>query len=334
MLGSIDFPLKIRLSLATADAIGLVHAKRDDLNTVYLMTYTEGGCAANCAFCSQAKESGSDRERLSRIMWPQYPTIEILRALKMLKNTELKRICLQVINYPGFVEDTVSIVRALVSNSPLPISVDICPVPRGVFEKLKSAGVDRVGVPLDASTPELFDLIKGSGVGALYDWETHMEAIRDALQIFGGRKVLTNIIVGLGETEREAVEVIQHLHDLGVEVALFAFTPLRGTPMADRGQPPIDSYRRVQLARWLIAGNESRSDFMKFDDSDRLIALGSNRPLRDLIGGGEPFQTSGCPGCNRPYYNERPGRALYNYHRRVTQEELEAEINFMENAMG
>ena len=25
------------------------------------------------------------------------------------------------------------------------------------------------------------------------------------------------------------------------------------------------------------------------------------------------FMTHGCPGCNRPYYNERPGDEPYNF---------------------
>ena len=36
---------------------------------------------------------------------------------------------------------------------------------------------------------------------------------------------------------------------------------------------------------------------------------------------GQAFQTSGCPGCNRPYYNERPGRTMFNYPRPLTPEE-------------
>ena len=35
--------------------------------------------------------------------------------------------------------------------------------------------------------------------------------------------------------------------------------------------------------------------------------------LRETVKTGIPFMTSGCPGCNRPYYNERPSGPLYNY---------------------
>ena len=41
------------------------------------------------------------------------------------------------------------------------------------------------------------------------------------------------------------------------------------------------------------------------------------------------FETSGCPGCNRPYYNERPGGMLYNYPRPLTAAEAAREIEFL-----
>jgi biotin synthase-related radical SAM superfamily protein len=39
---------------------------------------------------------------------------------------------------------------------------------------------------------------------------------------------------------------------------------------------------------------------------------------------GEAFCTAGCPGCNRPFYNERPGGPMYNYPRPLTPAEVEA----------
>jgi len=45
---------------------------------------------------------------------------------------------------------------------------------------------------------------------------------------------------------------------------------------------------------------------------------------------GEPFRTSGCPDCNRPFYNERPSGPLYNYPRPLTTEEAARAIQDME----
>ena len=52
--------------------------------------------------------------------------------------------------------------------------------------------------------------------------------LSEALEVFGKGNVSTHIIVGLGETEKEAAQVIQRCVDMGVLPALFAFTPIRG----------------------------------------------------------------------------------------------------------
>ena len=96
----------------------------------------------------------------------------------------------------------------------LPISVDTCPVSREVMKKLRDAGVERVSIPMDAATNELFDNIKGRNVGGPYRWEQHLETIRDAIAIFGEGMVGSNLIIGLGVTEEEAVSLIQTLKDM------------------------------------------------------------------------------------------------------------------------
>jgi hypothetical protein len=45
--------------------------------------------------------------------------------------------------------------------------------------------------------------------------------------------------------------------------------------------------------------------------------------LSDALKDGQALQTSGCPGCNRPYYNEQPGGPLYNYPRPLTPIEIQ-----------
>jgi biotin synthase len=44
--------------------------------------------------------------------------------------------------------------------------------------------------------------------------------------------------------------------------------------------------------------------------------------LLQIIQMGKPFLTSGCPNCNRPYYNEKPSGPIYNYPREISQKEL------------
>ncbi|UCD44707.1 MAG: radical SAM protein [Candidatus Bathyarchaeota archaeon] len=321
-------PGKIRVSIGTAAALGLTDYKQDvEPTTAYLMTYTEGSCIANCAFCAQARESASERSLLSRVMWPVFETERMLRGLRE-QSGPITRICLQVINYPGFLDDVLALLKAIKETTSLPVSLDTCPVAEDDLERLKSAGVERISIPLDAATPGLFDEVKGRSAKGPYLWESHMETLRRALEVFGPGNVMTNLIVGLGETEEEAVKLIQRLMDMNVRAVLFAFTPLPKTRLSKRPQPPLDSYRQIQLARYIIVECMGRYEDMGFDGDGKLTGFG-DIDVKRAIGDGEPFRTTGCPGCNRPFFNERPSGPFYNYPRALTPEELEREARLI-----
>jgi biotin synthase len=81
----------------------------------------------------------------------------------------------------------------------------------------------------------------------------------------------------------------------------------------------------MQAARWLIVHELARAEAMSFGPNGHLTGLGS--PLPDT---NAPFQTSGCPDCNRPFYNEQPGGPLYNYPRPLTPEEAAEAVREME----
>jgi biotin synthase len=137
--------------------------------------------------------------------------------------------------------------------------------------------------------------------------------------------VAVHLVVGLGETEREMAERIEWAHRAGVSVSLFSFTPVRGTALAHRRPPPLAVYRRMQAARWLIVNGGTGLDELAFDKDGRLTSLGflTTEPsgCAALLADGTAFCTSGCPGCNRPFYNERPGGPMYNYPRPLEPEE-------------
>ncbi|KON29535.1 hypothetical protein AC482_06275 [miscellaneous Crenarchaeota group-15 archaeon DG-45] len=317
----------LRASVGTAAVMGLVRSRLDvKPTTAYLMTYTEGSCVANCSFCPQARESPSRKSLLSRVIWPAFPTERVLGGLRRPIEGAFERVCIQAVNYPGFLDDVTAILRAAREAAGLPVSLDTPPLARGSLERLRGAGLDRIGIPLDAATPELFDRVKGKLAGGPYRWEGHLRALEAAVEVFGSGRVMSNLIVGLGETEEEAAALIQRLTDTGVETALFAFTPVPGTALAGRPQPPLAAYRRVQLARHLIAAGLARLEEMAFDGEGRLRGFGADaEAVEEVLLSGEAFRTSGCPGCNRPYYNERPSGPLYNYPRGLTRKEAHQE---------
>jgi biotin synthase len=189
----------------------------------------------------------------------------------------------------------------------------------GEAEVLFAAGLCHVGFGLDAASERVFTEVKGGSWGRI--WSMIEATARD----FPGR-VAVHLIVGLGESEQEMLSTIQDLHDLGAIVALFAFTPVQGTRLANQSPPSLRSYRRIQSARWLIVHNAARATDFSYDSDGQLRSL-SRSGWQQLLSEGEAFQTSGCPDCNRPFYNERPGGAMYNYPRQLTPEEARIALN-------
>ncbi|MGQ9507417.1 MAG: radical SAM protein [Candidatus Bathycorpusculaceae bacterium] len=325
MKNSKELPKNIRVSLGSAFVIELLNGKLEAApTTAYLMTYRKGKCTANCGFCPQSRRSSARSDMLSRVSWPVFATEKVLSEIeKAVKDDKIKRVCFQALNYPKVFLHLQALIRAIRQKVDVPISVSCQPKNSTNIKALAEAGAERIGIPLDAASEEIFDKIKGFSAGGPYDWKKQFELLSEAVHIFGKGKVSTHLIVGLGETEREMVETIQKCVDMGVLPALFAFTPISGTDLEGIPQPPIQSYRRIQIARHLIVHGIARYENMRFDDDGCLRDFGVDKQtILQTIQLGEPFYTSGCPNCNRPYYNEKPSGPIYNYPRKISPEEL------------
>ena len=309
-------PERVRVSYGSAVILGL---NRGVLNakpsTAYLLTYTPRKCVANCRFCPQARSSTSKADLLSRVTWPVFFSQRVISRIKhAVTNALIRRVCIQALNYPEMLEDVLGLVREIRLHMDVPISVSCQPLGKNEIRLLAQAGVERIGIPIDAATKEIFNRVKGFEANGPYTWEEHFEALKAAVDILKAGRVSTHLIVGLGETEKDLVKVIQQLVDIGVYPGLFAFTPIPGTYLEKCPPPPVERYRRIQIARYLIVNGKSRLNNMAFDEHETIYDFGvSEKELKQLIKTGEPFITSGCPHCNRPFYNERPTGPVYNY---------------------
>lgn len=319
-------PEMIRVSIGSAIVLGLAQGSLDALpTTVYLLTYRNGKCTANCGFCPQAKNSKSRADMLSRVTWPPFPTLRVVNGIEnAVKQNKIKRVCIQALNYPAVFDDIINIVSNIRSRCNVPVSASCQPLNNETSKKLAEAGVERIGIPLDAATEEIFDKIKGKHVKGPYVWERQLTILENAVEVFGNKMVSTHLIVGLGETEKDMVKIIQRCVDMGVFPGLFAFTPISGTALEFSLPPSLNLYRRIQLAHHLTIHGKTRYENIFFDKDGRIVDFGvPKETLRQAVRSGIPFLTSGCPNCNRPYYNEKPSGPLFNFPRMPTEEEIE-----------
>ena len=311
---------KVRISIGTAIQLGIEKGKQDrNFSTAFFMTYHDGRCSANCVFCPQARESSSASDRLSRISWPEYQFEDIIRLFP--HHNGFRRACIQALNYPNVVDGIEDILKQLRAKTAIPISVCIHPISTPDMKRLKQNGATNIGIAMDACEPALFEVVKGKSREAPYRWKSHLEALENALDIFGANYVTTHLMIGLGETEKQATEFIFKMYEMGITVGLFAFTPIRGTAYENRNPPDLGSYRRIQILRYLVHRKLIHKNEIEFDESGKLVFR--IEKLRETLSSGVAFQTSGCPGCNRPYYNESPRGPYYNYPHQLSREEVD-----------
>lgn len=305
--------MEIRASLGTAALLGLKQIRQVDApTTAYLLQ--SGSCAGDCAFCPQGRSAKRGKDWLSRVSWPSYPLEELFPAEdNFALPSGLRRLCFQTINAPGSCEeliDVVSVIKERAYLNQLPISASLRPRNLTELSRVFGAGLERVSIPLDTATPELYSSLKGGS------FTRALRFIQDAAEGFPGR-VGTHLIIGLGETEEEAAHLLLLLGEAKIQVALFAFTPVPGTRLAQAQPPNLGQYRRLQALRYLIQRGVSVE--LNFGECGQIVDFGLAREdLQTLLADGEAFRTSGCPGCNRPYYNERPGQVPFNYPRPLT----------------
>lgn len=315
--GPLDLLEVINLSSGTATVLGLSEAFIDaPPTTAYLLVGKR--CERDCSFCTQARSSRASAQALSRVIWPPYEERKALSALKeAYQQGKIQRACLQVTVSPGYLSRTKEIVSQLKG---IPLSASVVAPDLGHVARLLDSGLEIAGLSLDGANEEVYHDVKGGS------FHRALGLIEEVAKRFPGR-IATHLIVGLGETEEEMARLIQRLHDWGVIVALFAFTPNPGTALEDRPAPPLSSYRRIQIARYLIVEGLARAEGVVFAPEGRILEFGlEEQELWDALKDGRAFQTSGCPGCNRPYYNERPGGPLYNYPRPLTPAEVQQAV--------
>jgi biotin synthase len=314
----------VRVSLGTAIALGLIDGWATvKPRTVYLLTYYDDKCLSNCGFCSLAKNSKSRDDMLSRVVWPKFELEKVINEIyDAEKEKKINRICIQAMNQKTAFNDILDIIIKIKLRSNLPISLSIQPIIRDQMERLVRI-IDRISIPIDAASEELFKKVKGKLANGPYEWSEQISSLLNAIEFFGKGNVTTHLIVGLGETDYEIIKMIQWSIDNDIIPSLFAFTPIRGTELEGLEPPSFPRYRTIQIANYLLIKNMTRIEYMKFDSKGRLYDFGINMDLLSkIISNPSLFMTFGCPFCDRPYFNEKVTGPLYNYPYKPSNKEM------------
>ncbi len=264
-IAGIEFPDSPRFyKLTTADGIpywkiALLHS-RDVLATTVLQTCMRYSDAATaCQFCAigQSLEANRTIARKTPAQLAEVATAAVrLDGIKHLVMTT---------GTPNTSDRGAAYLtecaKAIKSSVDLPIQAQ-CEPPDdfGWFDRLRRAGVDSLGMHLEAADPQVRSAImpgKASVPLAYY-----FEAFAAAVRVFGRGQVSTYLLAGLGDRPETLLEMCDRLIQIGVYPFVVPFVPITGTPLADHPAPSSEWMFRLyqQVGAKLQQFNLSSTD--------------------------------------------------------------------------
>jgi radical SAM protein (TIGR04043 family) len=153
--------------------------------------------------------------------------------------------------------------RAIKAAAGLPVQAQ-CEPPAdfGWFERMRAAGVDTLGLHLEAVTERVrYKIMPGK---AEVPVSRYLEAFAAGVGVFGRGQVSTYILAGLGDSRQEILEMCERLVKLGVYPFVVPFVPIAGTLLEDE-PPPEPRFLRDVLdgVAALLADHDMKSSDIK-----------------------------------------------------------------------
>lgn len=239
-ISSISFPHQPKFySLTTVDGIpywkiALLHS-RDVLATTVLQTCMRyGDTATSCQFCAigQSLEAGRTIARKTPMQLAEVAAAAVqldgVRHMVMTTGTPNASD-----RGAAYLAECAKAIKARVD---IPIQAQCEPPDDFVwFERMKAAGIDSLGMHLEAADPQVRATIMPGK--ATVSVEYYFKAFAAAVNIFGWGQISTYLLAGLGDSLETLLDVSDRLIQLGVYPFVVPFVPITGTPLAEYPAP-------------------------------------------------------------------------------------------------
>ncbi len=240
MVGEVSFPARPRFyDLMTDDGvpfskIAVLHG-RDVLATTVLQSCVRyESRAKTCQFCAIGQSLAAGRTIERKTPWQ---LAQVAKAAVALDG--VRHMVMTTGTPPGkdrgaaILAESAAAVKSVVD---LPIQAQCEPPDDDAwFGRMKNAGVDTLGMHLEAVTPSVRARIMPGK--AQVPIERYMAAFRAAIPVFGRGQVSTYILAGLGDTREAILEVAERLIGFGVYPFVVPFVPISGTPLENHAAP-------------------------------------------------------------------------------------------------
>ena len=187
-----------------------------------LINAKSGLCSEDCGYCSQS--------RVSKAEIPRHKLLEeekILEGARLAAERRARTYCIVVSGRTPTDKELKAVARIvpkIKSRYPLKVCVSPGLLTRAQAERLRECGVDRVNHNLNTSA-RFYPRI--CTTHTYLDRLATLRAVRQA-----GMEICSGGIVGMGEEDRDVVQMALNLGDLAVEaVPINYLTPIPGTPL-------------------------------------------------------------------------------------------------------
>lgn len=242
-IGPISFPQQPQFyHLTTADGvpywkIALLHSHDVLATTVQQTCLRYRDEATACQFCAIEKSLEGDRtlarKRPDQLAEVAEAAVRLDGVKHMVMTTGTPNTGDRGAAY------LVECAQAIKARVDLPIQVQCEPPDDFVwFQRLKAAGVDSLGMHLEAVEPEVrARMMPGKAAVPLSHYFNAFEA---AVRVFGWGQVSTYLLAGLGDSLETLVQICDRLIALGVYPFVVPFVPITGTPLANHPAPSTD----------------------------------------------------------------------------------------------
>ncbi|MBK6902326.1 MAG: radical SAM protein [Saprospirales bacterium] len=322
-------PDYVRLSGASAMALRLQSgrfAREFEFGGINLLLNYESGCLSDCGYCGLARTRPGDYEDKSfiRVDWPLFETDAVVERMARYQE-KMTRLCISMVTHGSAFEDTANITERIVAKVKTPLSLLVAPptLNRERLQYLKDLGADMIGVGLDAVNENVFFDTRTNVPHGGLKWSNYWDIINYSREIYGPWKVNIHTVVGLGETDRDLIELFYELKSRQILAYLFCFNPEPDSRMGNFPKSSITRWRRIQLVKHLIEEYELDRRNITFDEAGNFIKLNTSTSKVDhvlqTLDAGLPFMTNGCPGengepgCTRPYGSYRPSEPYRDF---------------------
>lgn len=216
-----------------------------------LQNVQNGSCPEDCTYCAQASSSRAPIES-----WSMRSDEEILEGARQAHASGAYRFCVVLSGRgPGTqrVERFAGLVREIKRRWPIEVCVSAGIIDRASAQRLKDAGLDRYNHNLNTSESRYGRICT---THAYADRLGTLEAARSV-----GLEVCSGIIVGMGESPEDIVQVARELRRLEARsIPVNFYTPIPGAALGEVNQvTPEYALRALCLFRFLNPDAEIRA---------------------------------------------------------------------------